>query len=88
MCVPGNGAAAIITITNKHHHQTNTQNTKKHHKGVRDSEALRAAVDEVQPDNVALGLRLSQSRPLYEAFRALRDGPGWGALSDAQKVRG
>lgn len=40
--------------------------------GVQDSDALRAAVEEVQPDNVALGLRLSQSRPLYEAFKALK----------------
>lgn len=30
--------------------------------GVQDSEALRKAVEEVQPENVKLGLRLSQSR--------------------------
>lgn len=44
-----------------------------HHKqGVKDSPELRAAVEEVQPDNVALGLRLSQSKPLYQAYKALR----------------
>lgn len=30
--------------------------------GVKDSAALRAAVEEIQPENVKLGLRLSQSR--------------------------
>jgi len=54
---------------------------------VQDSEALRKAVEEVQPENVALGLRLSQSRPLYEGFKALREGAGWGKLNAAQQVR-
>ena len=36
---------------------------------VKDSEALRKAVEEVQPLQVKFGLRLSQSRPLYEGFR-------------------
>jgi oligopeptidase A len=40
--------------------------------GVKDSAALRAAVEEVQPENVALGLRLAQSKPLYQAFKALK----------------
>jgi oligopeptidase A len=40
--------------------------------GVKDSDALRAAVEEVQPENVALGLRLAQSKPLYTAFKALK----------------
>lgn len=31
-----------------------------------DSEALRKAVEEVQPENVKLGLRLAQSKPLYQ----------------------
>ena len=52
---------------------------------VKDSEALRAAVDEVQPDRVAFSLRLAQSRPLYEGFKALKDGPAWAALSPAQR---
>ena len=52
---------------------------------VKDSEPLRKAVEEVQPLQVALSLRLAQSRPLYEGFRALREGPGWGALSEAQQ---
>ena len=36
---------------------------------VKDSEALRKAVEETQPLQVKFGLRLSQSRPLYEGFR-------------------
>ena len=36
---------------------------------VKDSEALRKAVEEVQPLQVKFGLRLSQSKPLYEGFR-------------------
>jgi len=57
-----------------------------HLKAVKDSEALRAAHDEVQPEKVKLGLRLAQSRPVYEAFKALReDEAGWAALSAAQR---
>jgi hypothetical protein len=39
--------------------------------GVRDSDALRAAVEEVQPENVKLGLRLSQSRLLFDGFKCV-----------------
>ncbi|GLC35598.1 hypothetical protein PLESTB_000189600 [Pleodorina starrii] len=56
-----------------------------HLKGVKDSPELRAAVEEVQPENVKLSLRLSQSKPLYSAFKALREGPEWTSLSSAQQ---
>lgn len=56
-----------------------------HLKGVQDSEPLRKAVEEVQPENVALGLRLSQSQPLYRGFKALRDGAAWAKLTPAQQ---
>ncbi|GIL51270.1 hypothetical protein Vafri_7134 [Volvox africanus] len=56
-----------------------------HFKGVKDSPELRAAVEEVQPENVKLSLRLSQSKPLYSAFKALREGPEWASLTSAQK---
>ena len=52
---------------------------------MKDSEPLRKAYEEVQPEQVKLGLRMSQSRPLYEAFRAIREGDLWGTLSEAQK---
>lgn len=59
--------------------------TVSHLKAVKDTKPLRDAVDEVQPERVKLSLRLSQSRPIYEAFRALKDGPAWDSLTDAQR---
>jgi len=56
-----------------------------HLKGVKDSDGLRKAVEEIQPENVKLSLRLAQSKPLYEAFKSLKDGPEWAKLSAAQK---
>jgi oligopeptidase A len=52
---------------------------------VKDTPDLRAAVEEVQGDRVKLSLRMSQSRPLYEAFQALRDGDAWAGFDDSQK---
>lgn len=43
-----------------------------HLKGVKDSAELRAAVEEVQPERVAFGLRLSQSKPIYEALKRVQ----------------
>eukprot|EP00198_Chlamydomonas_reinhardtii_P004414 XP_001693750.1 oligopeptidase A [Chlamydomonas reinhardtii] len=54
-------------------------------RGVKDSPELRAAVEEVQPENVKLSLRLSQSKPLYQAFKALREGPAWSGLTAGQR---
>ncbi|MEW5307298.1 MAG: hypothetical protein WDW36_009705 [Sanguina aurantia] len=56
-----------------------------HLKGVKDSADLRKAVEEVQPENVKLGLRLSQSKAIYAAFKALKDGSQWEALTAPQK---
>jgi Neurolysin/Thimet oligopeptidase, N-terminal domain len=53
--------------------------------GVKDSEPLRKAVEEVQPERVALALRLSQSRPIYQAFKGIREGGLWDGLSEAQQ---
>jgi hypothetical protein len=52
---------------------------------VKDSEGLRRAVEEVQPERVKLSLRISQSKPLYDAFRGIRDGPSWSNLTEAQQ---
>lgn len=52
---------------------------------VKDSPEVRAAVEEVQPEHVALSLRLSQSRPLYQAFKAIREGALWESLTEAQR---
>ena len=56
-----------------------------HLKACRDNEPLRKAVDEVQPEKVKLGLRLGQSLPVYNALKALREGPGFDKLTAAQK---
>lgn len=56
-----------------------------HLKGVQDSKELREAVETVQPENVKLSLRLSQSQPLYQGFKALRNGPTWSSLTEAQQ---
>lgn len=56
-----------------------------HLNATRNSPELRAAVEEVQPERVKLSLRLSQSAPLYAAFKTLREGPEWGELSEAQR---
>jgi oligopeptidase A len=56
-----------------------------HLMGVQNSDALREAHEAVQPRVVTLGIRMGQSRPLYDALCALRDGPGWGALDPGQQ---
>eukprot|EP00252_Welwitschia_mirabilis_P002388 TRINITY_DN1232_c0_g1_i1.p1 TRINITY_DN1232_c0_g1~~TRINITY_DN1232_c0_g1_i1.p1 ORF type:complete len:803 (-),score=167.24 TRINITY_DN1232_c0_g1_i1:385-2511(-) len=56
-----------------------------HLKNVKDSEELRKAVEDVQPEKVKFELRLGQSKPIYNAFKAIQEGPVWGTLSEAQK---
>jgi len=52
---------------------------------VKNSDALRQAHEAVLPKVIAFGLRVQQSRPLYDALCALRDGDGWNALDRAQQ---
>ena len=40
---------------------------------------------QVQPEKVTFLSRLAQSRPLYEAFKALKDGPEWSKLPEARQ---
>ncbi|KAJ6971439.1 cytosolic oligopeptidase A [Populus alba x Populus x berolinensis] len=56
-----------------------------HLKAVKDSPELRAAIEEVQPEKVKFQLRLGQSKPIYNAFKAIQDSPQWSSLSDARK---
>lgn len=56
-----------------------------HLKAVKDSNELRAAVEEVQPEKVAFQLKLGQSKPIYEAFKVIREGPLWDTLTEAQR---
>ncbi|XP_073044818.1 probable cytosolic oligopeptidase A [Primulina eburnea] len=56
-----------------------------HLKAVKDNADLRAAIEEVQPDKVAFELKLGQSKPIYHAFKAIRESSEWDTLSDARK---
>ncbi|KAL9241669.1 hypothetical protein vseg_015752 [Gypsophila vaccaria] len=56
-----------------------------HLKSVKDSPELRSAIEEVQPEKVKFELRLGQSKPLYNAFRAIRESSDWPQLSEARK---
>lgn len=52
--------------------------------GVANSEELRKAHEAVLPQIVNFGLKLKQSKPLYERFCALRDSAEWATMSTAQ----
>ena len=41
--------------------------------GVKNSDALRALVDQLQPEQIRISQRLSQSSPLYSKFQAIRN---------------
>ena len=56
-----------------------------HMLGVRNSDAWRAVEEELQPHVVRLSLRVAQSRPLYDALLALRDGPAWASLDEGRR---
>ncbi len=59
--------------------------TVGHLMGVANSPELRAAHDAVQPLVIELSMRAGQSRPLYAAWKALRDGPQWTTLTRGQQ---
>ncbi len=52
---------------------------------VKNSEALRAAYEEVQPEVVALTTRLGQSAPVYRALVALRESPAYDDLDASER---
>ncbi|XP_052195709.1 probable cytosolic oligopeptidase A [Diospyros lotus] len=56
-----------------------------HLKSVKDTAELRSAIEEVQPEKVEFELKLGQSKPLYSAFKAIRESSEWESLSDAGK---
>ena len=39
----------------------------------------------LQPEKVKFELKLGQSKPIYNAFKAIRESSDWDKLSDAQK---
>ncbi|XP_058227073.1 organellar oligopeptidase A, chloroplastic/mitochondrial-like [Rhododendron vialii] len=56
-----------------------------HLKAVKDTPELRSAIEEVQPEKVEFELKLGQSKPLYNAFKDIKESSNWDALSEAQK---
>lgn len=56
-----------------------------HLMGVKNSPELRDAYETVQPHLVQFANQLSQSKPLYKAFKALAAGAEWNALEIAQQ---
>ncbi len=56
-----------------------------HLMSVKNSPELRKAYEQTQPYIVQFINKLSQSQPLYEAFKALRNSEGWNTLEPAQK---
>lgn len=56
-----------------------------HLMGVKNSLELRTAYETVQPQVVQFYNKLNQSKPLYQAFKALRDSKEWDSLENAQK---
>ncbi|KAL0450084.1 UNVERIFIED_CONTAM: Organellar oligopeptidase A, chloroplastic/mitochondrial [Sesamum latifolium] len=56
-----------------------------HLKAVKDNADLRSAIEEVQPEKVAFELKLGQSKPIYNAFKAIRQSSDWEGLTDARK---
>uniref|UniRef100_A0A6M2FB72 oligopeptidase A n=1 Tax=Populus davidiana TaxID=266767 RepID=A0A6M2FB72_9ROSI len=56
-----------------------------HLNAVMDSPELRSAIEEVQPEKVKFQLRLDQSKPIYTAFKAIRQSSEWESLNEARK---
>ena len=56
-----------------------------HLMGVQNSDALREAHAEVQPEVIGFGLQLAQSRPIFEGLEALRTSADYASLEPAQK---
>ena len=57
----------------------------EHVLGVCNSDAWRALEEEFQPRVVRFSLHVAQSRPLFDALRALRDSPGFAAMPEGRR---
>lgn len=53
--------------------------------GVKNSDELRAAQEEMQPDVVIFSLRQGQSRAIYEGLLAIQEGDQWNDLDPGQR---
>ncbi|WOG92681.1 hypothetical protein DCAR_0311956 [Daucus carota subsp. sativus] len=56
-----------------------------HLKAVKDTPQLRTAIEQIQPEKVRFDLKLGQSKPIYNAFKAIKESSDWDKLSDARK---
>ncbi|KAF3338297.1 Organellar oligopeptidase A [Carex littledalei] len=56
-----------------------------HLRSVKDSSELRTAIEEIQQDKVKFEMRLGQNKPIYEAFKSIRNSSSWETLSEARK---
>ena len=56
-----------------------------HLMGVKNSPELRQAYETSQPQIVQFSTRIGQSKPIYDAFKALREGDKWNSLDSAQQ---
>ncbi|HUG89989.1 MAG TPA: M3 family metallopeptidase, partial [Planctomycetaceae bacterium] len=56
-----------------------------HLNSVMNSPELREAYETVLPEIVAFGLRVKQSRPIYDALKTIREGGEWQRLDEAQR---
>ncbi|MGL4880793.1 MAG: M3 family metallopeptidase, partial [Waterburya sp.] len=56
-----------------------------HLMSVKNSPELRAAYETMQPEIVKFYNKLSQSKPLYEAFKGIKEGAEWDKLEPAQQ---
>ncbi|KAL1823926.1 hypothetical protein ACET3Z_010704 [Daucus carota] len=56
-----------------------------HLKAVKDTPQLRTAIEQIQPEKVRFDLKLGQSKPIYNAFKAIKESSDWDTLSDARK---
>ena len=56
-----------------------------HLMGVKNSEELRAAYEEMQPAVVQFSMRLGQSQALFQALQALRNGAAWEGCNATQR---
>ena len=53
--------------------------------GVKNSDELRKVHEEIQLTMVELGLRIAQSKPVYDCLKELQNGDGWDQLDEAQQ---
>ncbi|KAD2034900.1 hypothetical protein E3N88_41986 [Mikania micrantha] len=56
-----------------------------HLKAVKDTSEFRSAIEEIQAAKAEFDLKLGQSKPIYNAFKAIRESSDWEGLNDAQK---